>query len=323
MSAQTTVSINGVLYDVATGLRVETTGQTQTPPEKTRTISVQSPAPTTVHAKTHKSVTLKREYVKRPEPSQRPAHNRTRAMSQKSPMITKFAASKPILNDQSKYHDIAPPKRATASLSPIVTSTHARVISSTARPAPLQATNSRTKKEQLIAEQMAKTPVKATPFKHQKAARTRPKRMQIVLAAFALLIFTGYLTYLNLPGISVRLAASQSGVAATFPNYHPSGYRFVGPVAFDSGEVRLSFKANGGGQHFQIKEQASSWNSQAVLDNYVSIISGGKYATNQARGLTIYTFENNAAWVSGGVFYTIDGTAPLSTDQLLRMAASM
>ena len=59
-----------------------------------------------------------------------------------------------------------------------------------------------------------------------------------------------------------------------------------------------------------------------MLDNFVTKKTG-TYLTYQERGLTIYSFGDQAAWVNGGLLYTIDGDAPLSSEQLLNIAASM
>jgi hypothetical protein len=60
-----------------------------------------------------------------------------------------------------------------------------------------------------------------------------------------------------------------------------------------------------------------------VLDNYVKEKAGDNYITYNERGLTIYTYNSNAAWVNNGVLYTIDGDAPLSSDQIRRIATSL
>lgn len=135
------------------------------------------------------------------------------------------------------------------------------------------------------------------------------------------MVLGGYLTYLNLPSLSIRVAASQAGVDASYPTYQPSGYSFTGPVAFSPGEVRVNFASNTNDYDYSLVQRASSWDSQAVLDNYVTKETE-QYATLQERGLTIYLMENKAAWVNGGVFYTIEGDAPLSSEQIQKIASS-
>jgi hypothetical protein len=136
-------------------------------------------------------------------------------------------------------------------------------------------------------------------------------------------MFGGYLTYLNMPNISVRVAAMQAGIDASYPSYNPDGYSLSGPVKYTDGRVTLSYNANGGPQNYTINQSRSSWNSDAVLDNYVAPRAGTNYIPYTERGLVIYTYDNNAAWVNGGILYTIEGNAPLSSEQIRRIATSL
>ncbi len=186
-----------------------------------------------------------------------------------------------------------------------------------------QPQSSKELKEALIRERLAE----AEPHneEHHAAQHRRfrqPRMATILMSSLALLLLAGYLTYINLPNISMRVAATRAGIAANYPNYNPDGYHFAGPITYQPGEVNISFKSNTNQRGFSIKQKSSSWDSQAVLDNYVSKQTG-TYLTYQERGLTIYSYGNHAAWVNGGLLYTIDGDAPLSSDQLLHIATSM
>ena len=120
----------------------------------------------------------------------------------------------------------------------------------------------------------------------------------------------------------MRVAASRAGITANYPGYQPDGYHFAGPITYQPGQVNITFKSNTNNNDFTIKQKSSIWDSQAVLDNYVSKQTDN-YLTYQQSGLTIYSFGSHAAWVNGGLLYTIDGDAPLSSDQLLHIATSM
>ena len=141
-------------------------------------------------------------------------------------------------------------------------------------------------------------------------------------ASFAIMLLGGYLSYINMPHLSVRVAAAQAGISASYPSYVPDGYRFYGPVAFSDGKVTLDFAANGGTTNYQISQKKTSWDSQAVLDNFVAAKTKD-YAINSAGGLTVYTYGSNAAWVDRGILYTIDGDAPLAPTQILHIAQSL
>ena len=192
-------------------------------------------------------------------------------------------------------------------------------------PATLAATapqSSKELKETLIRERLAEAEPHAQQHHIRRHRMGQPRLATILTSSLALLLLAGYLTYINLPNISMRVAATRAGISANYPNYQPDGYHFAGPITYQPGEVNITFRSNTNERNFSIKQKASSWDSQAVLDNYVSKKTG-TYLTYQERGLTIYSFGNRAAWVNGGLLYTIEGNAPLSSDQLLRIATSM
>lgn len=177
-------------------------------------------------------------------------------------------------------------------------------------------------KEALIQQRVEEAESNKTEVKHHRRLSNQPRLATILTSSLALLLLAGYLTYINLPNISMRVAATRAGIAANYPNYQPDGYHFAGPISYQPGEVNITFKSNTNNNNFVIKQKSSNWDSQAVLDNYVTKQTDN-YLTYEEHGLTIYSFNNHAAWVNGGLLYTIDGDAPLSSDQLLHLATSM
>ena len=85
----------------------------------------------------------------------------------------------------------------------------------------------------------------------------------------------------------------------------------------------MNFKATTSDANFSVNQSKSSWDSDAVLDNYVTPKAGSSYMPYTERGLTIYTYNNSAAWVNGGILYTVEGNAPLSSEQIRRIATSL
>lgn len=163
----------------------------------------------------------------------------------------------------------------------------------------------------------------APPPTRQPAAHHWGRRLSIAGAMVALLAFGGYLTYHNMPAIATRMAAAQAGINASFPSYQPSGYSLAGGISQQQGSVLMKFAANAGPGTFTLTQSRSDWDSSAVLANYVLPSFGRNFATTTSRGLTIYSTHNAAAWVNGGILYTIKGNAPLSSEQVERIAASM
>ena len=141
--------------------------------------------------------------------------------------------------------------------------------------------------------------------------------------AVVFLVVAGYLVSVNLPDISVRVAAMHTGIDKAYPSYVPSSYRLDGLVKEENGRITMAFK-NDRDQKFTLMEEKSSWDSSAVLTNYVAKNWGASYSIAKGQGLTIYVSGSNAAWVNGGVFYVInDETGTLSSNDLHDIAVSL
>ncbi len=354
MRGKQTLVINGKVYDAITGLPSAAPDVASWPAPKAVKTELSQPKPhhsditkpvvpraahhaANSHMATRKSATLHRDFLKKPTSQSVVGTARrkpTAGHTQKSPFIQRFAAHpqplqaakpKPVVGRMNS--DIAHVKNTVVKPSAIVAKTHALVAKPVAVSVPAgPALNSRSVKEHLIAEKMAAANInshKDTTKKSKNSFFGRQRVASMLTASLAVIVLGGYFTYLNMPGLSVRVAAAQADVAASFPDYHPDGYRFNGPVAFAPGQVAIDFVANGGNTKYTVTEQKSSWDSQAVYDNVVAKTAEDSYVTNSQQGLTIYTFKGEAAWVNKGILYTISGDAPLSNEQLLRIAGSM
>ena len=290
MSEQKTVTIKGVVYDIATGKPVHT--------NHTRVAPARS-----IHIKTNRPVTTL---------------NRIKATANRPavathPAVTKFAVHPTAA--VKKVADIAPVSH------PAVTKAHSvaavknqkRVI----KPSAII-------KQEAIKEAMERTSSK--PRKQLKLKKQRGKLANFTrtaTAALALILLGGYLTYLNMPTLSTQIASSQAGISAKYPSYSPTGYSLSGPVTYANGMVSMKFAANAGPLAYTITEERSSLDSTAVREDHVQPTAGKDYDTLQANGLTIYTYSSTARWVNGGILYTINSDANLSPDQIKRIAISM
>lgn len=344
-----TIFINGRYYDAVTGLAMDGPGslRSHAKPATGKSMDIALTAPATLtaskteqivkpavertsqhHRKTplQKSKTLRRDVVKRPagiHESTIARPGRSHPSMQTSPAISKFASHPHI------RPSITAPKTAVHTPTPrpvrkpaMLTQVEKHIAPPPAKvQASVKALSSRELKQQLIAEKLASAE-QQTSIPRRNLFKAYPKAASVMASCFALVILAGYFTYLNMPNLSVRVAAAQAGVDARFPEYRPDGYRFNGPIAYIPGEVSMKFQSNGGTQGYTVIQKNSSWDSQAVLDNYVTKKSES-YLTYSEQGLTIYTFDSDAAWVNGGILYTIEGDAPLSNEQVLRIAASM
>ncbi len=168
-------------------------------------------------------------------------------------------------------------------------------------------------------------------YEHKKSLRQRiakkvgvsARAIAITTTIFAGLLLGGLYAYQNVPKLAMRVAASRAGFQATMPTYSPSGFSFNGPVQYSTGQVVVDFKSNTDDRQYKLTQQTSNWSSDSLLNNFVAN-EGKQYQTYQDRGRTIYIYDNNnATWVNGGVWYQIEGKSELTTDQLVRIAASL
>lgn len=178
----------------------------------------------------------------------------------------------------------------------------------------------RTTKADKKAKKLAKKAEKESRhFKKRKTGR-------IILAfatSTACVLALAALVKVNLPNISVKVAAIQTGVEASYPSYVPRDFSLTGVYTNDQNSVIIEFSGPNG-QKFTLAEDKSSWDSNALLTNYVKGAYGSNYDTIREGGITVYISYNNAAWVNNGIFYRItSSTANLSKKQIKNIATSL
>lgn len=353
MSQKQTVTINGREYDARTGLPVtqqqERTSrsalrQQATPPtahtskpQPQKTVKSTPTSAHAIHKKTQKSTTLNRQFTKKPahHTSSKPAlaTNRgalidgMRPARQRTPAPAAHLApqkKQPTLQPISRPRPTAPaakPASAPITPHPAVAKAH-KLQSAGKQPQQAAVPAASVLKQAAINEALDNAP-KQTAKQHRTHRPFYNRIIGTVFGCMALVLFGGYFTYLNVPNLSVRVAAAQAGIDASYPGYRPDGYRLNGPVAYSDGQVHMKFAANTGDTNFTLNQSKSSWDSNALLENYVKEASDDEYSTSQEKGITIYNYGSNAAWVSGGILYTIEGNAPLSPDQIRKIATSV
>ena len=117
-------------------------------------------------------------------------------------------------------------------------------------------------------------------------------------AVFAIVYFVS----LNMPDVQFRATAVQ--LNATYPNYLPRNYSPT-EIASENNTTTLSFENHTTKERFSITEEKSSWDSNSLLNNYVKEEYGDNYTVVREQGLTIYSGDNKATWVNGGVVYKL------------------
>ncbi len=304
------VTINGQRYNAHTGMPVNHTKPLQVAAKVTSSAHI--------HSAPQKSQTLIRRVTKKPivSPASRPSRLPGRSMDiARSGKISRFAPHpvKPPVQ-------VAPSPDIPAAIHPSVRKINKFRTRKQTVLTPQAPKLAKDIKQEAITAALAKPAVKES----KKSFFKRNPRFVNIFSISAVIIILGvYFTYVNMPNWSVRVAAGQAGINATYPEYRPDGYRLDGPVTFNDGQVTIDFAANTGSATFSLRQSKSSLDSSAVLDSIVRKKVGEKYTTNQERGLTIYTYDGNATWVNAGILYSIEGNAPLSSEQIRRIATSL
>jgi hypothetical protein len=162
-------------------------------------------------------------------------------------------------------------------------------------------------------------------FSHRIAGKLRVSRRTLnsASAALAVVLLFGFVAYLNSSTIAIRVAAARAGVNVKMPGYSPADFKVNGPISYRSGQISIGYASTTDNRRFQLKQTASTWNSDTLLENFVNA-NQLSYQTFQDKGKTVFIYDGSSAtWVDGGVWYQIEGNSSLNSDQLLRLAASL
>lgn len=357
-----TVVINGRVYDANTGELVNNQDikthakqshnhQKKTidgfvrpknsgPVIKTKQRSHPTPLASKVHKKTKRSETLQRQILKKPQ-----AHPRVESKSVSRSIIQPEKHSGLVINShEAKLRERRAKKYSLSNaiskfgqdLSLIGFAKHSQPVQNVT---PQQSTVSASKpakvlKNELIKEQMSKAKPARISSKTQKNTskkqpkilkklRSRPKLVTGLATFTSVVLLAGYITYLNIPNLSMRVAASRAGFNAKMPGYTPTGFAFSGPISYSAGQITIGFNTNTDERKYSIIQKSSGWDSRSLFDNFVAK-EHQLYQTYKERGLTIYVYNGSSAtWVNGGVWYTIEGDSSLNSEQIVKIASSL
>lgn len=349
-----TIVINGKHYDAKTGRLVSVASKANhskkpAPIKQNGTAldgfsrRTSSPVPTahTVHAKTEKSKTLRRDAVRKPSVPKvhaktTPAHKtspHTQASRQhgatakdheraeraatvpKSSLISRFGASVPLHKPTHKTIAHVPVAQA-----PSITTHSAPPISvPLGLPNPFDnALQNATSHEQPLRNHKT-----SKRHKIAKALRISPRGVSLGSFVLAGLLLGGFFVYQNIPNLAMRVAAARSGVSAALPGYKPGGFAMAGPITYSPGKISISYRSTTDERAYQVTQSRSEWDNETLLDKFVSA-DRRIYQTYQDKGKTIYIYNgSNATWVDNGVWYQVEGASSLNSDQLLRIANSL
>ncbi|MBR3386175.1 hypothetical protein IKG68_01210 [Candidatus Saccharibacteria bacterium] len=150
------------------------------------------------------------------------------------------------------------------------------------------------------------------------------RRIVLALACAAAAVFAiVYFVNLNTPNVSLKVAAMQSGIDAKYPGYVPRDYN-LSDITSESGKITLNFRNPSTGDAFTLIEEKSSWDSSALLNNFVRSNYGEDFSQVEEQGLTLFINGSDACWVNGGVVYKLRTTSgSLTKKQIKTIATSL
>lgn len=263
-----------------------------------------------VRRKMVSSTTLSRKYVKRP------VHL---VSTKQEPSVQAVEQNKSNMTD-----------KTTSETHPIQQATNLRMEkrNNTSKTTSKNRATAKELKDQAIKKALAEAVIKTDTTKEKKSRKKSANklhfgfgRVMLALSCAAVAVFAiVYFVNLNMPDISLRVAAMQTGIDASYPSYVPRDYS-ASSITYEDGKITLEFKNVDTGGEFTLIEETSSWDSSALLTNYVKDEFGDSYTTIREQGLTIYVSGSNAAWVNKGIVYKIKTTAGALTNKQIKSIA--
>ena len=341
MASKNYVVINGRAYNTITGMVMDDIKIEKSEIKKEQSISRRGTSVSNIHAAhVQKSSTLNRRHVKMPQRTPLAAKPQKARVDVKqhvavkkfsTPIVSKPAPQKIAINRPAETH----PVTRRAQQRPLSVNTKLRkerqpltmnnnplvAVAPQKIEKPIVAKTSKQLKNEAIEKALSNEIIS------NKKARRRQKKggtlrwLNTFSVGFAVMLLGGYLTYLSMPNISIKMAAVQSGIDAKYPGYKPDGYALNGPIKFKSGEVSMKYAYADGSSGYTITQQKSGWNSSAVKEFFSEKHKNPN--TTMIDGLTIYSGGKEAAWVNGGILYQISGDANLSSSQIEKIATSL
>ena len=171
----------------------------------------------------------------------------------------------------------------------------------------------------LAMKKVATMDATARPMKKRRGARFFIALGCSVAAVAGLVAFV----VINLPNISVKVAAMQTGIDASYPKVIPRNYTMETASADKDNKVSIKY-VGPNDTYFVLTEENSTWDSTAVLNNFVKLNYSANYSTMHEQGITYYSDSGSAVWVNGGILYKLTSHGKnLTREQIRNLVVSM
>ncbi|MBR3131469.1 DUF4367 domain-containing protein [Candidatus Saccharibacteria bacterium] len=277
--------------------------------DKDQSVNRTSISSSASHRRTQRSTTLNRKYVKRPE--------KVAAIDSVAKRRAEDLKRRQALADKINRERLASLKAGKtlreAAATPAATGSKSSPISVTIEKNLI--TSPKTEKAKAVKDSAVKSALKsvatieaenATPAITSKRS-LGAKKLLLAFGCAALVVgAVGYFVSVNTPDISVRVAAMQTGIDATYPTYVPRGYSLSDIVSEDK-KISMTFSDSESGS-FTISEEKTSWDNDTLEASYVKSTWGNNYTSVREQGITIFIAGSDAAWINGNILYKINAS---------------
>lgn len=299
------------------------------PAKKTVKKIIVTEAPS-IHSSVQKSTTLSRRYVKKPAVAKKAAIAEKPTVAKKAAVAPKKPANTKKIALAKKAEALRAKKAAEAKKAAAAKAARlARIEAARAakRAAKLAKKDRAIRSASTVIAKMNReetVAAKKSAPKMEKQFKKKSKAGRIFLALLcsagtvaALVAFVHF----SIPDLSVRVAAIQTGIDAAYPTFVPRGYSLSDVTSDREGVVIMTFK-NAENASFTLSEEKSTWDSTALLNNYVKKTYPSDFTTLREQGITIYVRGEKASWVNGGLLYKIDASGKYLTKEQIRNIAT-
>lgn len=156
---------------------------------------------------------------------------------------------------------------------------------------------------------------------HRRKKSTRAKQVGAIMAT--VFVLGCFYTYSNIPSISLKMKAGQTGFTANVPSYKPTGFSLNRAIQSKPGSVIISYNSRIDDRAFSITQEKTNLSNETISSLFLNEITNN-YSAEATPDKTVYIYDDsNAAWVKDGILYNIQGNAQLSRSQLLNLASSL
>lgn len=258
------------------------------------------------HRRIQRSTTLNRKYVKRPE--------KVAAIDSVAKRHADDLKRRQALADRINRERLAALK-ANKTVREAATASPATSPKSQALPVEMEkalVASPKTEKAEAVKDSAVKSALRSVASMEQEKPASsitskRPLGTKKLLLAFgcaALVVgVIGYFVSRNTPDISVRVAAMQTGIDATYPTYIPRGYSLSDIVSEDK-KISMTF-SDAESSSFTVSEEKTSWDNETLETSFVKATWGNNYTSVREQGITIFIAGSNATWINGNILYKI------------------